>query len=1313
MKRIVKILLVFVYSLSGMILLASGEKDSSLLFRADFDSYSVNADYGKGDTKCYSFKNPDLQLRMFPGIKDKGNAVCLVNSENCTYKLPGNFDPRQGTVSMWVSPQNWKVSSKKWQKFFSVYSNDFQLVLYKYMWPNNLMFYLRYPNAPGKKKIFTAMTMLNDTDWTPGKWHKLDITWDSRGMKLYVDGIMPKVYHKNSRLRIPFYKFQTPLKFPDPEKLKNSYLTFGMDQGGRKHHATDLSHRTAYDDIKIYNRPLSPAEIRNAYEKYFPCKLTEKVRRPIITIPKTKGEVKIDGIINTSEWSDAGLVPVAGFLGKPLPGVSAKAYYKYDDKYLYIGMSANRACKMIKNYRSHDDKLWEEDSFELILQSPKKNLYHFIINGNGVVYDEQNTIKKWNSSARSAAWRGKNTWSAELAIPLEKIGGKLAGQTWEGNFGATYYTNTGHYSGWSKILYSYADPKSFGIIRFGRDGSAVRLKSFGDLTVGALDLAVEVVPKNKTPQVLISAKSTEAGGNIISFPGQLAGKTWKTNLPAGKQNLQIEGTSLNRKELVFLLEKYIYVNFPLEIEYTCWAKRKYIEVNIDLNNSGDENLKAITKKGLKGTVELIDNNGHVFSEKSFLAKKMNFDVKLKLPENLSPGKYHIVAKVTGIKSQMKRSALFQVPDMTPYKKRVALDHTVPAPWQKVISVRNNLFKILDREYSFDKGPFPCQVVSRGKKLLQSPIIMKYNGQPVKWSNFKVIKKYPDVIKLSGRGIAGEAAFKWQGELWFDGLYKLNLAMSPDGSKAVSIKSLNISWTMPSEFAKFVLSPLHNKWVDNQVLLMPNPPTTSTREHLLWLTGHLRGLMWWPESNANWVNRKNEKPIVISRKNGTVSASLNIITRPAELKKTAVYKMAFMGTPAKNPPKDFRKFHADGFGRPKGQNAQHMGWGSFYNKFSDSDTTSPASHLPRDPKAYQKAVQNWRSKGIAPFTYAMPGQISSRTAEYDYFMRTWATLPSHVHRLTKGGVKYKLQRCCGNTGVADLFAWRAEQLFKQFPDLGGLYYDVGAAGFCQNAEHGHGGIDAFGQPYISSGAMALRDLLMRIYKIHNKYGKIFFYHCHSYFNPVCHTFTDYFYPGEQYYRTIAKNYQHAYCEEISLDEYQSELNGKIKGVGLQFLPQYGRAAHGIKSLNHLAKDFQRNPEWAIRTITPMLLHDVNVSAAYIDREVTVPRLWKAKDDANFKDAEFAGYWTNPGVKSASPKVLVSVYRWKKPAPYKVVLAVGNLGRTEQPAALKCDFKRLGIDDPKEYFDLWNKRKLNAGDLKTRKIKGNHFMLVGIK
>ena len=96
-----------------------------LLFEVDYDDYSVNAKFSKGNGKADGFNAPDLQLRMFPGIQGKGNALTLANSETTVYPMQGNFNPREGTISLLISPLNWKISDKPRQVFFYASQKDY------------------------------------------------------------------------------------------------------------------------------------------------------------------------------------------------------------------------------------------------------------------------------------------------------------------------------------------------------------------------------------------------------------------------------------------------------------------------------------------------------------------------------------------------------------------------------------------------------------------------------------------------------------------------------------------------------------------------------------------------------------------------------------------------------------------------------------------------------------------------------------------------------------------------------------------------------------------------------------------------------------------------------------------------------------------------------------------------------------------------------------------------------------------------------------------------------------------------------------
>ena len=130
------------------------------------------------------------------------------------------------------------------------------------------------------------------------------------------------------------------------------------------------------------------------------------------------------------------------------------------------------------------------------------------------------------------------------------------------------------------------------------------------------------------------------------------------------------------------------------------------------------------------------------------------------------------------------------------------------------------------------------MVSRGTALLCQPpkwLVDTGSGSvEVRWGDFKEEAAFDDFVAFSGKGSAPGLTFKWKGELWFDGLYKLELQMSPEGK--TNIKSLRMTWSVPSECAKFVMTPLCEKWSGDRIekrfeILQPN----SNRDFFVWLT----------------------------------------------------------------------------------------------------------------------------------------------------------------------------------------------------------------------------------------------------------------------------------------------------------------------------------------------------------------------------------------------------------------------------------------------------------------------------------------------
>ena len=108
----IKILLPVLFAAFSM---AAAPADPSLSFNANFDAYSVKANFARGEASSRKFGEESLQLRMWPGAHGNVNSLAYSKSESCAYALKDNFDPRQGTVSFWVASLGWKPSAKVFQ----------------------------------------------------------------------------------------------------------------------------------------------------------------------------------------------------------------------------------------------------------------------------------------------------------------------------------------------------------------------------------------------------------------------------------------------------------------------------------------------------------------------------------------------------------------------------------------------------------------------------------------------------------------------------------------------------------------------------------------------------------------------------------------------------------------------------------------------------------------------------------------------------------------------------------------------------------------------------------------------------------------------------------------------------------------------------------------------------------------------------------------------------------------------------------------------------------------------------------------------
>ena len=1215
--------------------------ESGLLLHSSFDKFTTVPDYAANPQTVVSGIPQELQMRMYKDPANRHNAVMLNNKEFIGYSHQNNFNPQCGTISFWVKPVNWKMSDNRYfQTFFEVRSGDcaYRLIINKV----NAAGLVNAALMNNGKKYFARVR----ADWKPGEWHKIDLVWNSSSMKLYVDGVPPA----------PGTSGETVFKEDPglPASIQWATMRINYFQGWN----VNPEWCTAYDDLKIYNRVLSPAEILNAYEK---------------VVPSGKEHIKL-------QVTSPGTVPVSTpSAGEPAERTSASyVRISHSQDTLFLDFTVDNAGTK-HDILARDGELWRNDSVEFHLIGGDGKARQFIVNPSGALYDSMAGNPEWDSQAKVSAARHGRNWTAHLEIPLKSLGG---GNSFPVNFGITDLSAEPRHFTWSQLHQrtGFSDRKFFGTLILGSSAERVDLVSLGNLRAGQLNVNAQTAPGIRT--------ETE----YITMSG-IRGKKAQAVLPEGKAEIIFRAFNAAGKT-VAVYSRTAVVNPPVNLTTAAIPSENRIECRLDFSASG------LKKSNV--TLELkSEKDGRIYARKTVFANSPECTVSLPLPAALPDNtRYKVIASVGVFSAEQ----VFRVPDMTPFKTRVAVNHQVPAPWTPV-TVSGQKWQVLDRTYEFENGPLPSQIVSRGKKLLVSPPRFLLNGSPIVWGKIKPGKNFGDYAGLSAEGSFNGGTAVIRGELWFDGMYRFDLALRP--SAPLKIDSFQLQWSTPRELAVYALTPEYTPWKNDAVQLKWDPREYNS---LFWLTGTESGLAWWCQSDANWIIDPNRDNITAKRNAGTVEISIDILSHAATLNGTAEYTMVFQATPPKRPDHALMREWAQGVYWFKDSDYVLVGGHSEAGQPAPDNIRNWTSLVPLNPAAFREHMKKMHSMGFKTRLYGMPTHISRRDAEYDWFFRTCALTPGTPWQSKDPDTQepYVVEPCCANTPIGDLHAYRLDRLYREVPELDGIYFDIMHVKNCSNPYHGCGGVDAFGKKYTSSVALNLRSYILRILKIHQAHKRSFGLHAHNAFFPFVHDLADYWIPGEELFSDIEKNPQWGYLEAVSPEAYQSAWNNEIRGVGILALLQLERIPRVLKWQDDKAKSI-RSDEYALHSLAPGWLYDFNYNAFGSEHSGhPLFRYWRLRKAVQLRKAVFHGYWKD-SVAASAPAVKTSWYSWTGKAPLPFLLCVVNTGREPVPTGLKIDWKKLNAA-PGELMDLWSRRVFTEKDLAEYVLKGQNFMLL---
>ncbi len=209
-----------------------------------------------------------------PGLT--GQARVLGGMNRLSYYLNEGFFPPQGTLSMWVRPQDWTPAQARHFVFFArlaladLERGYVRLILYK-LWDSD------------EVALLVQNTLVTDQStlirvpapaWEEGQWHHLAVTWDVARYRLFVDG---EAAGEAAAIALP--------------AEGRWELAIGTAYPGWAYLGDE---KTAIDEFTIWPEPLRAEQIRARYQATLAAAPPEAFERPQQTgLPPVEGNLAL------------------------------------------------------------------------------------------------------------------------------------------------------------------------------------------------------------------------------------------------------------------------------------------------------------------------------------------------------------------------------------------------------------------------------------------------------------------------------------------------------------------------------------------------------------------------------------------------------------------------------------------------------------------------------------------------------------------------------------------------------------------------------------------------------------------------------------------------------------------------------------------------------------------------------------------------------------------------------------------------------------------------------------------------------------
>ncbi len=186
-----------------------------------------------------------------------GQAAHFTRKSRLRFPEPGNLNKQRGTIMFWVRPDfsGQQVlnpsGSRLWRSLFCEGPSPEKRIGSNQMWLWLFGPHMRFDVADSEDRYVRHSI----AEWQADQWHQVACTWDHRsGRALYIDGRCVGGNSDSRKLFVPTCWDTAPF----------AYFQLGGDDRGRPFEGL-------IDDLRIYDGPLSPEQVRCEFGRVYPA----------------------------------------------------------------------------------------------------------------------------------------------------------------------------------------------------------------------------------------------------------------------------------------------------------------------------------------------------------------------------------------------------------------------------------------------------------------------------------------------------------------------------------------------------------------------------------------------------------------------------------------------------------------------------------------------------------------------------------------------------------------------------------------------------------------------------------------------------------------------------------------------------------------------------------------------------------------------------------------------------------------------------------------------------------------------------------